>query len=71
MTIHSVVIPRELREEPAAGPSVHCGEEEMFVVTVCQNSGVAIFVPMTSNSHIFKGQRVFLLPVKASVVKTL
>jgi hypothetical protein len=50
MTIHSVVMPRELREEPAAGLSVHCCEGVMFVVTVCQNSDVAIFVLMTSHT---------------------
>jgi len=50
ITIHSVVMPRELREERAAGLSVHCCEDEMFVVTVCQNSDVAIFVPMTSST---------------------
>jgi hypothetical protein len=50
MTIHSVVMPRELRDEPAAGLSVRCCEEETFVVTVCQNSDVAIFVPMTSRN---------------------
>ncbi len=43
-------MPRELRDEPAAGLSVHCCEDEMFVVTVCQNSDVAMVVSMTSNS---------------------
>jgi len=62
-------MPRELREKPAAGLSVPCCEEEMFVVTVCQKSDVAIFVPMTSNTQNFMGQRVIRHPLEASEVK--
>jgi hypothetical protein len=55
-SIHVLTVSRGVRAESLAGFPAHSGDEDTEVETLCQNSGVAIFVPQTSNIQDIRGE---------------